>query len=96
MLSAVPDASKVVIASLVDRRCERGYVLFDAQVINPHLATLGTVDIPRREYLAMLRGALAADARPLPRPSPLPQALTQAPPVLPVELRVLHAVESCP
>jgi leucyl/phenylalanyl-tRNA---protein transferase len=65
MFAAERDASKVAIAALVARLRECGFVLFDAQVMNPHLATLGAVDIPRTEYLARLRAALAARARPL-------------------------------
>ncbi len=65
MFSAERDASKVAVAALVARLRERGYVLFDAQVMNPHLASLGAVDIPRAEYLVRLREALAAEARPL-------------------------------
>ncbi|OHD72870.1 MAG: leucyl/phenylalanyl-tRNA--protein transferase [Spirochaetes bacterium RBG_13_68_11] len=65
MFSAERDASKVAIAALVVRLRECGFVLFDAQVMNPHLATLGAVDIPRAEYLARLRVALAAETRPL-------------------------------
>ena len=64
MFSAEPDASKVAIAALVERLRGRGFLLFDAQVMNPHLASLGALDIPRTEYLARLRGALAA--RPVP------------------------------
>ena len=65
MFSAERDASKVALATLVARLRERGYALFDAQVMNPHLASLGAVDIPRAEYLARLRAALAAEAGPL-------------------------------
>jgi leucyl/phenylalanyl-tRNA--protein transferase len=63
MFSAERNASKVAIAALVSRLRECGFVLFDAQVMNPHLATLGAVDIPRAEYLVRLRAALAAEAR---------------------------------
>ncbi len=63
MFSAERDASKVAIAALVARLRECGFVLFDAQVMNPHLATLGAVDIPREEYLARLRAAQAAEVR---------------------------------
>ena len=65
MFAAERDASKVAIAALVARLAERGYALFDAQVMNPHLASLGAVDIPRAAYLARLRDAVAA--RPLRR-----------------------------
>lgn len=65
MFSAERDASKVALAALVARLGERGYALFDAQVMNPHLASLGAIDIPRAQYLARLRAALAAEAGPL-------------------------------
>jgi leucyl/phenylalanyl-tRNA--protein transferase len=65
MFSAERDASKVAVAALVARLREQGFLLFDAQVMNPHLASLGAVDIARAEYLARLRGALAAEAGPL-------------------------------
>jgi len=65
MFSAERDASKVAIAALIARLGERGYALFDAQVMNPHLASLGAVDIPRSEYLARLRAALVLAVQPL-------------------------------
>jgi leucyl/phenylalanyl-tRNA--protein transferase len=65
MFSAERDASKVAIAALIARLGECGYVLFDAQVMNPHLATLGAVDIPRPEYLARLRVARELAVQPL-------------------------------
>jgi leucyl/phenylalanyl-tRNA--protein transferase len=65
MFSAERDASKVAVAALVARLRECDFVLFDAQVMNPHLASLGAVDIARAEYLVHLRAALAAEARPL-------------------------------
>jgi leucyl/phenylalanyl-tRNA---protein transferase len=59
MFAAERDASKVAIATLAARLHAHGYRLFDAQVMNPHLASLGAVDIPRPAYLARLRDALA-------------------------------------
>jgi leucyl/phenylalanyl-tRNA---protein transferase len=67
MFASERDASKVAIEALVARLREHGYVLFDAQVMNPHLATLGAVDIPRSEYLARLRAALGVRVQPLRR-----------------------------
>lgn len=55
----VRDASKVVLAALVERLRERGFELLDVQYLTPHLARLGAVAIPRREYLRRLRAALA-------------------------------------
>jgi leucyl/phenylalanyl-tRNA--protein transferase len=52
------DASKAALAFLVDRLNERGYQLFDIQLLTPHTARLGAVEIPRAEYLVRLRRAL--------------------------------------
>jgi leucyl/phenylalanyl-tRNA--protein transferase len=59
------DASKIAFAMLVSRLREAGFVLFDVQVSNPHLASLGCIEIPRREYLERLRTALSRSPRPL-------------------------------
>jgi leucyl/phenylalanyl-tRNA--protein transferase len=53
------DASKAAVTYLVQHLRERGFVLLDAQVPTPHLASLGAVEISRGEYLARLRHALA-------------------------------------
>jgi leucyl/phenylalanyl-tRNA--protein transferase len=53
------DASKVALAFLVDRLRERGFQLFDIQFLTAHTARLGAIEIPRKEYLARLRRALA-------------------------------------
>jgi leucyl/phenylalanyl-tRNA---protein transferase len=56
------DASKAAVAHLVDHLRARGFTLLDAQVPNPHLASIGAVEIPRRLYLERLRAALAIPA----------------------------------
>jgi leucyl/phenylalanyl-tRNA--protein transferase len=53
------DASKVALVHLVARLRQRGYQLFDIQLLTEHTARLGAVEIPRAEYLARLRQALA-------------------------------------
>jgi leucyl/phenylalanyl-tRNA---protein transferase len=58
MFSRMRDASKVCFVRLVERLEERGYVLLDCQIQNDHLASLGAVEIPEREYLKRLRTAL--------------------------------------
>jgi leucyl/phenylalanyl-tRNA--protein transferase len=58
MFTRVRDASKVALAHLVGRLRERGFQLFDVQILNPHTASLGAIEIPRAEYLARLRRAL--------------------------------------
>ena len=52
------DASKIAFASLVEHLRARGYVLYDVQVLSPHLASLGCIEIPRREYMRRLELAL--------------------------------------
>ncbi len=56
------DASKAAVAFLVDHLRTRGFALLDAQVPNPHLASLGATEIPRTEYLRRLKAALARPA----------------------------------
>jgi len=57
------DASKIAFASLVARLRASGFVLFDVQVQNPHLESLGCIEIPRADYLARLRDAVGRRAR---------------------------------
>jgi leucyl/phenylalanyl-tRNA--protein transferase len=57
------DASKAAVAHLVEHLRARGYLLLDAQVPNPHLLSIGAIEIPRREYLRRLKEALAKPAQ---------------------------------
>lgn len=57
------DASKIAFATLAEKLRSAGFVLFDVQVQNPHLESLGCVEIPRAEYLARLRAALPLSPR---------------------------------
>lgn len=59
------DASKIAFAMLVSKLRGAGYALFDVQVTNPHLASLGCVEIPREAYLTRLVEALARTTQPL-------------------------------
>jgi len=52
-------ASKAAFAAVVDRVRARGFTLFDVQVMSPHLATLGCIEIPRDEYLSRVSAAVA-------------------------------------
>jgi leucyl/phenylalanyl-tRNA---protein transferase len=58
MFHRATDASKVALAALVDRCRELGFTIFDAQIMNPHLRSLGAYEVPEREYARMLRDAL--------------------------------------
>lgn len=53
------DASKIAFATLAEHLRDGGYTIFDAQVMNPHLESLGCVPVPRREYLTRLARAVA-------------------------------------
>jgi leucyl/phenylalanyl-tRNA--protein transferase len=59
------DTSKIAFATLVSKLRGSGYSLFDVQVQNPHLASLGCTEIPRADYLAGVSDAIARDAAPL-------------------------------
>jgi leucyl/phenylalanyl-tRNA--protein transferase len=56
------DASKVALVHLVARLIEGGYRLLDTQFLTDHLARFGTIEIPRTEYLALLREAIQCKA----------------------------------
>jgi leucyl/phenylalanyl-tRNA--protein transferase len=52
-------ASKVAFARMAEHLAARGFALFDVQVRTDHLASLGCVEISRRDYLAKLGPALS-------------------------------------
>jgi leucyl/phenylalanyl-tRNA---protein transferase len=52
-------ASKVAFTAVVERLLDRRFTVFDVQVMSPHLATLGCVEIPRSEYLRLVEKAVA-------------------------------------
>lgn len=62
MFSARRDGSKLALAHLVDHLNRTGFKLFDVQFLTPHLASLGAIEIPRRDYRAMLAAALEQSA----------------------------------
>ncbi len=78
MFSARTNASKIALAYLIDRLRLGGYSLFDTQFLTPHLASLGAVEISRRDYQRQLSDALAARAWfHKPGPVPAPQDVLQ-------------------
>lgn len=62
MVTRVRDASKVAFAHLVARLKAGGFTLLDCQFQTDHLATLGAVEIPRDDYVALLVAALGEDS----------------------------------
>jgi len=59
MFHRVRDASKVALVALVEHLVTGGGTVFDVQWLTPHLASLGAIELPRDEYLALVRGAVA-------------------------------------
>jgi leucyl/phenylalanyl-tRNA---protein transferase len=64
MFSRATDASKVALARVVGQLTTWGYTLIDCQVGSAHLFSLGAEEIPRENFLATLRPALALPGRP--------------------------------
>ncbi|MBM3737737.1 MAG: leucyl/phenylalanyl-tRNA--protein transferase [Acidobacteria bacterium] len=55
----VRDMSKVALTHLVWRLRSRGFRLLEVQYLTPHLAQFGTIEVHHREYMRLLRNALA-------------------------------------
>lgn len=60
------DMSKVALWAMVNACREAGFAMFDAQIMNPHLESLGAYEIPQREFVDLLHEGLRA-----PAPKPL-------------------------
>lgn len=54
------DASKVALWATVEHARALGYRLFDAQIMNSHLASLGAYEVSHAKYLKSLEKALGA------------------------------------
>ena len=62
MFHRVRDASKVALVSLLTRLRDRGFELFDTQILNDHTEQFGAFEIPRSEYLRRLAVAIRKPA----------------------------------
>jgi leucyl/phenylalanyl-tRNA--protein transferase len=60
MFASVSDASKVAFVHLVERLRERGYALIDCQQTTEHLMSFGACEIPREDFLALLKKHVSA------------------------------------
>ena len=58
MFSTQSNASKIAFAALCHQLTKWGFCLIDCQVHNPHLESLGAVEISRSEFLTKLNTAL--------------------------------------
>ncbi|HQJ75139.1 MAG TPA: leucyl/phenylalanyl-tRNA--protein transferase [Bacteroidota bacterium] len=59
MFHNITDASKAALAFLVKTLKKCGYILLDTQYITPHLQKFGAYEIPKNEYLKLLKLALS-------------------------------------
>jgi len=55
MFYRIPDGSKVAMVKLVERLRDRQFVLFDAQMNNPHLERFGAYIVSHSEYHSLLQ-----------------------------------------
>ncbi|QSJ21012.1 leucyl/phenylalanyl-tRNA--protein transferase [Nostoc sp. UHCC 0702] len=58
MFYRITEGSKVAMVKLVERLRQREFVLFDAQMMNPHLERFGAHNIEDDEYQGLLNKAL--------------------------------------
>jgi leucyl/phenylalanyl-tRNA--protein transferase len=63
MFHRVSNASKLCVARLVERLNERGFALFDTQMVTTATQQLGAVEIRRSEYLKRVKAAVEKDCR---------------------------------
>jgi leucyl/phenylalanyl-tRNA--protein transferase len=59
MFYRIPEGSKVALVKLVEHLRERGFILFDAQMMNPHLARFGAQIVRDAFYQELLRKAVS-------------------------------------
>ena len=62
------DMSKVALHHMIEQCRAAGFTIFDAQVMNPHLASLGAFNVSLSDYEKMLSGALRAGLLSFPGP----------------------------
>ncbi|KGF72219.1 leucyl/phenylalanyl-tRNA--protein transferase [Neosynechococcus sphagnicola sy1] len=63
MFYQISDGSKVALVKLVQWLRSRQFLLFDAQMMNPHLARFGAYVVSDRDYQILLKQALRRSCR---------------------------------
>lgn len=58
MFYRIPEGSKVAMVKLVERLRQRKFILFDAQMMNPHLERFGAYYVNNKEYNHLLQKAV--------------------------------------
>lgn len=61
MFHRTTNASKIALVALVERMRQRNMPLLDIQFMTAHLSRFGAEEIPRSDYMARLRQALAIE-----------------------------------
>jgi leucyl/phenylalanyl-tRNA---protein transferase len=59
MFFNIPEGSKVAMVKLVEHLRQRGFILFDAQMQNPHLERFGAIEVEPDKYDRMLDVAVS-------------------------------------
>ncbi len=63
MFFNISEGSKVAMVKLVERLRQRKFILFDAQMMNPHLARFGAYQVSGKEYEILLKLALSSPGK---------------------------------
>jgi leucyl/phenylalanyl-tRNA---protein transferase len=63
MFFRIPDGSKVAMVKLVEHLRAQQFVLFDAQMLNPHLERFGAYTIDSKVYQNLLRVAIDRECK---------------------------------
>jgi leucyl/phenylalanyl-tRNA--protein transferase len=63
MFTKKSNASKVAFITLVRQLLKWGFTLIDCQITTSHLMSFGAKEVPRNEFLKMLRDALSAPSK---------------------------------
>jgi len=58
MFYRIPEGSKVAMVNLVEQLRRRSFLLFDAQMMNPHLERFGACMVDEQQYQILLQEAL--------------------------------------
>jgi leucyl/phenylalanyl-tRNA--protein transferase len=58
MFYRIPEGSKVAMVKLVEQLRRKEFILFDAQMMNPHLERFGACMVDDEQYQSLLQQAL--------------------------------------
>ncbi|MBS1717912.1 MAG: leucyl/phenylalanyl-tRNA--protein transferase [Armatimonadetes bacterium] len=62
MYHTATNASKVALWAMVQKAAAMGMLLFDAQIMNPHLERLGAYEVPNYEFSLMLKKTIKIES----------------------------------